>query len=206
MTAQGGQDGWRLSGNARPRSRSIPFSRGLPLPSGPAGEIQCARPRAGPTDREPIMLVITSYQMRANWKAAQIKRAALPRGAVRVDHRVADSRISDLQNVYALLGSLAEKVDGSRTLSACSGGFGCPRVAPALQHRHQSRGGGALHTAPRKLDAKGVCTFCGDPTVRSACPLNRPGAEPSCGMGCAPRMRATARNFEIAARAYRRTP
>lgn len=39
-----------------------------------------------------------------------------------------DSRISDLQNFYVLLGSLSEKVGGSaRTLSACSGRFGWPR-------------------------------------------------------------------------------
>jgi hypothetical protein len=37
------------------------------------------------------------------------------------------SRISDLQHFYALLGSLAERVGGPRTLSACSGRLGWPR-------------------------------------------------------------------------------
>jgi hypothetical protein len=37
------------------------------------------------------------------------------------------SRISDLQHFYALLGSLAERVGGPRTLSACSGRLVWPR-------------------------------------------------------------------------------
>jgi hypothetical protein len=36
-------------------------------------------------------------------------------------------RISDLQNFYGLLGSLAERVGGPRTLAACSGRLGWPR-------------------------------------------------------------------------------
>lgn len=38
-----------------------------------------------------------------------------------------DSRISDLQNFYVLLGSLSETVGGPRTLAACSGRLGWPR-------------------------------------------------------------------------------
>ena len=37
------------------------------------------------------------------------------------------SRISDLQNFYLLLGCLAERVGGARTLGACSGRLGLPR-------------------------------------------------------------------------------
>jgi hypothetical protein len=37
------------------------------------------------------------------------------------------SRISDLQIFYALLGSLAERVGGARTLATCSGRLGWPR-------------------------------------------------------------------------------
>jgi hypothetical protein len=40
---------------------------------------------------------------------------------------VTDSRISDLQNFYALLGSLSARVGGPRTLSACSGLLGWPQ-------------------------------------------------------------------------------
>jgi hypothetical protein len=36
-------------------------------------------------------------------------------------------RISDLHNFYGLLGSLAEKVGGARTLAVCSGRLGWPR-------------------------------------------------------------------------------
>jgi hypothetical protein len=39
---------------------------------------------------------------------------------------VTGSRISDLRNFYALLGSLAERVGGPRTLAACSGRLGWP--------------------------------------------------------------------------------
>jgi hypothetical protein len=41
--------------------------------------------------------------------------------------RMTGSRISDLQNFYALLGCLAERVGGARTLGACSGRLGLPR-------------------------------------------------------------------------------
>jgi hypothetical protein len=40
---------------------------------------------------------------------------------------VAGGRISDLQNLYALLGCLAERVGGARTFAACSGRLGWPR-------------------------------------------------------------------------------
>jgi hypothetical protein len=40
---------------------------------------------------------------------------------------VTGSRTSDLQTFYGLLGSLAERVGGARTLAACSGRLGWPR-------------------------------------------------------------------------------
>jgi hypothetical protein len=42
-------------------------------------------------------------------------------------YRVTSGRISDLKNFYALLGSLAERGGGPRTLSACSGRLNWPR-------------------------------------------------------------------------------
>jgi hypothetical protein len=45
----------------------------------------------------------------------------------RVEYTVTNDRISDLQNFYALLGALAERLGGLRTLSACSGRLGWPQ-------------------------------------------------------------------------------
>jgi hypothetical protein len=47
--------------------------------------------------------------------------------ACQLSGTLAGSRISDLQKLYGLLGSLAERVGGARTLATCSGRLEWPR-------------------------------------------------------------------------------